>query len=93
MGNEDGREQQNRVFAVIDRLEVVLLDIDGVHGAGLVASAAIHTAVGVELGMPVLHVDGSSGTHARAVGASDAEIIFEFEGVMEILYVSHWELV
>jgi len=39
--------------------------------------------------MPVFHMDSSGRAHACTVGASDAEIIFEFEGVVEILYVSH----
>ena len=84
LGEEDGGHQQHWMLVVENRLEVVLLDVDGVHRAGDVAPAAIDAAVRVEHGMPVLHMYRARGAHARAVRASDTEVVFEFQRVVEI---------
>lgn len=83
---EDGGYEQHRTFEVVYGIEVVLLNIDGVHGAGLVAHSAVDAAVGIENGVAVLHMDGAGGAHAGAMRATDAEVIFELESVVDVFH-------
>ena len=75
---KDRRHQQNGVRKVINSLEVVLFNIDGVDRACDIAATAINAAVRIQNRMPVLHVDGTGRTNAGAMRAPDAKVVFEF---------------
>ena len=82
---EGGGHQDDRALVVVDGLEIILLDVDGVHRTGQVAASAVHAAVGLQPRMPLLHMDGACRTDTGAVRAADAQIRLELQGMMKTL--------
>jgi len=86
LAEEDRRDEGHRVRKLVDHLEVVLVDVDGVDGAGLVALAAVDAAVLLDIGSAFADADGFGGAGLQATHTSDAFLVVNFKRVYEHSY-------
>ena len=83
LAEEDGREEGHGVRELMHHFEVVLLDIDGIDGAGFVAFAAVYTAVFHDECLASTDADGFGGADFHATGAAYTVAFVDFKGVVK----------
>ena len=90
LADEDGRDQRHAAAVVLNQVEVVLLDIDGLVRATLEAFAAVYALVVGDDGLAAADADGRRRADAHAGRAAGAQVVVDLQGVTEIgIGVSH----
>ena len=80
---EHSGQQGHGMGELVDHLEVVLLDIDGIYGAGCLTLAAVDAAVLHNKGLAIGDADGFGRANLHAPGTSDAVAFVNFQGVVK----------
>jgi hypothetical protein len=74
LADEGGRNKTYPILIIINKGEIILLDVDGLVGTGLDALSAVHALIVADNGLAVTYADGACRARAHAGGAALAEV-------------------
>ena len=77
-------DERDRSLIVINRLEVVLLDLDSRDGASGIAAAAVDASVRVQHRQSALDMDCRSRTYFGTMSATYTEVILKLKSMVKI---------
>jgi len=82
-----GGKHRHLVLEIVDQLERIAARDDRVKFTGFDAFAAVHAAVGIDVGLAVPDPDGLGGANPHAGSAAGAIVLKDLEGVIVFFFL------